>query len=86
VTKELAMKRIIISVGIVLGLGLCLSPRKLWAQAEIGSLPPCATDGDKDQDGVPDELDVEEQDSCLASSSGYEDCEYGEGDGLPDCR
>jgi hypothetical protein len=79
------MKRIIISIGIVLGLGVLLSPRLLRAQAHGNSLPPCATDGDKDGDGVPDEVDVEEQDSCIASTSGYEDCDYGEGDGLPDC-
>ena len=56
------------------------------AQAEDPPLPACATDGDMDGDGVPDETDSDETDSCLATSTGLEDCFYGTGDGQPDCR
>jgi hypothetical protein len=49
-------------------------------------LPPCATDGDMDGDGVPDDLDSAMTDSCTASASGFEDCDTGAGDGIPDCQ
>lgn len=49
-------------------------------------LPACATDGDMDGDGVLDVDDSDETDSCLASSTGLEDCSTGAGDGLPDCQ
>ena len=47
--------------------------------------PPCNTDGDMDADGISDDEDVDETDSCQASSTGVEDCETGAGDGVPDC-
>jgi hypothetical protein len=78
------MKRVLIAFALVAAAGLLLTPSSPRAQSV--SLPLCATDGDKDRDGVPDVLDADETDSCLASSSGYEDCTTGVGDGIPDCQ
>ena len=49
-------------------------------------LPACATNGDKDGDGVSDVDDQTETDSCTLTSTGFEDCETGAGDGIPDCQ
>jgi hypothetical protein len=49
------------------------------------SVPVCAVNGDMDSDGVLDDVDSDETDSCLATSSGHEDCTTGAGDGVADC-
>ena len=77
------MKRILIIAAVALaGIGLTVIPQASQAQ----SLPACALDGDKDGDGIVDEDDSDDADSCLASSSGLEDCMTGAGDGIPDCQ
>jgi len=69
-----------------LGMGIGLfAPRQTRAD-EPAPLPACATDGDKDGDGIADEVDNDETDSCKASSTGRENCDTGAGDGLPDCQ
>jgi hypothetical protein len=50
------------------------------------SLPACATNGDKDGDGVLDSADQTDTDSCTLTDTGFEDCSTGAGDGLPDCN
>lgn len=50
----------------------------MTVQAE-DPLPPCATDGDKDGDGVPDGQDSDEYDYDPSAQDG-------DGDGLPDCQ
>lgn len=79
------MKRILITLGVLMLVGfggLAMLTNNGWAQ----SLPACATDGDKDGDGVADAVDSDEYDSCQATSGGYENCTTGAGDGLPDCQ
>lgn len=81
------MKRILLISAIVLsGAAAFVAPRLRHAQADPPALPACAADGDKDGDGVADADDSDEADSCRASSTGFEDCSTGAGDGLPDCQ
>lgn len=80
------MRSILTTLGVVVLLalgGVALLPDDVSAQT---SLPPCASDGDKDGDGVADWVDSDETDSCTASFTGVEDCSTGAGDGLPDCQ
>ncbi len=72
---------ILITCGITVSLAVLPGIRD--AQSE--PLPACSLVGDKDLDGIPDVVDSDEVDSCIASSTGYEDCTTGAGDGLPDC-
>jgi len=72
----------LIAAAALLAIGIVIASPAVRAQ----SLPACATDGDMDSDGVPDAQDSDETDSCLVSSSGYEDCSTGAGDGIPDCQ
>lgn len=55
-------------------------------EVQADELPACDLSGDMDQDGVLDEDDSDELDSCEDSSTGLEDCESGQGDGEPDCE
>lgn len=69
----------------LLTLAMLLLSAPVVAHAD-DDLPLCAADGDKDGDGIADSSDQTEDDSCTLTDTGYEDCETGAGDGLPDCR
>lgn len=80
------MKKLFSIIGITSMLafaGFMLTPLSIMAEEP---LPACATNGDLDSDGVFDIDDSDETDSCLASSTGLEDCSTGAGDGVPDCQ
>ena len=77
-------KHILIAILATIGLGGGLAITATPSRAQ--SIPQCASNGDKDGDGVADAADSDERDSCTASSSGYEDCSTGAGDGIPDCE
>ena len=78
------MTRRIATIIALLAVVLFCAPQSGLAQSQ--GLPACAATGDKDGDGVSDEADSDEADSCTASTSGLEDCATGAGDGLPDCE
>lgn len=78
------MKRILKTTLFLAALAFLASPAP--STAEEPTLPACAANGDMDADGVADADDSDEADSCLASSTGLEDCSTGAGDGIPDCQ
>jgi len=82
------MKRILMTIALasIFAIGGFTLFHPSQSHAENQSLPTCATDGDMDGDGVLDADDSDETDSCLASSTGDEDCTTGAGDGHPDCE
>lgn len=79
------MKKIALSL--ILGCILTVSASVRTSSADNPvDLPVCATNGDKDGDGVSDAVDSSEADSCIATSTGYENCATGAGDGIDDCQ
>lgn len=78
-------KLLTLTLAALLGFVLTCALAVKVVQAEE-PLPYCAADGDLDGDGIADEIDSDETDSCLASGSGFEDCSTGAGDGIPDCQ